>query len=127
MSEWKDKISRSFGEHNLPEHIWEQICKIRSRPIEVVKDIIMGDYHKPHMVIPQGCRGYVLDHPDVFFLNSEEYEKVRTCPEGLLPVTILGYEDVLLVSSKDVKVIPPFFDLMLASFINREGDNNGTA
>ena len=48
---WADRVSHSCKKDDLPPDIWDRICKIRNSPIQLVKDVIIGDLHKPQYSI----------------------------------------------------------------------------
>ena len=122
---WEENVSKSHGKHNLPPALWDKICKIRSRPVELRRTEILGSTSKPHTVLPQGCKGYIFDYPEAFVLDDQEIESIRCCPPDMVPVTIKGYEGIVFFDLKQLKVIPPYFDMSLADLAYMEVKNGG--
>ncbi len=117
---WEKHVSKGYGKHNLPAALWDRICKIRSRPVELRHTEILGSLSKPHTVLPEGCRGYIIDHPDAFLLDEEEKKHIRNAPPDLVPVTIRGHEGIVFFGLSQLKVVPPFFDMPLADMVAME-------
>lgn len=116
---WIDNISRDDGKHNLSQEVWERICKVRNSPIRLVRDKIIGEPHKPHTVIPEGYRGYLIDFPEAFYLSDEDQQRIAAHSRfnhwDPIPASICGYEGIVFLHDGDYEIVPPFFDLMLAS------------
>lgn len=116
---WRENVSKSHGKHNIAPEAWERICKIRNRPVRLIKDHIIGEDHKIHMVIPKGYRGFLIDYPEAFYLSDEDLSKIATYSQpgysALIPASFFGYEGPAFLRDGEYEVIPPFFDLMLAS------------
>jgi hypothetical protein len=120
---WKYHVSRDLGRDNLPENVWDRICKIRSMCIRLAENIVLGNPEKPHMVIPEGCKGYAIEYPEAFTLNEDEKREIEQRPRGSYPVTILGYEHILFLYPSQFRVAPPFFDGGLANMASMEARN----
>ena len=95
---WKKNVSHTFGKHNLRPDIWEKICKIRSRPIELKHTEIFGSTSKPYTVLPAGCKGYIVDYPEAFVFDEDERRDIKNCPPDMVPVIIHGYEGILCMN-----------------------------
>lgn len=117
---YSENISKSQGKHNLPPKVWEKICKIRNRPIRLVKNIPVGDTRTIHTVIPKGSKGYLIDNPELFALTEREKDGIYLFRKTKLPASIIPYPDVVFLDYGDFKIIPPFFDLSLANAIEFE-------
>jgi hypothetical protein len=98
---WFDNVSKSDGKHNIAPDAWE--------------DVIVGELHKPHTVLPSGLKGYIIDHPEAFFLKEDDliaFSDHVNC----LPAVICGYGDIVFLRDDDYDVVTPFFDMGLADF-----------
>lgn len=118
---WESNVSKSRGKHNLPPALWERICKIRNRPIELKHTEILGTPGMPHTVLPAGCKGYIVDHPDAFVFDEEEKKHIKHCPSDMVPVIIHGHEGVVFFPLNQLRVVPPYFDMGLADLVYMEG------
>jgi hypothetical protein len=121
---WKYHVSHDLGRHNLPENVWDRVCKIRSMCIRLTENIVIGNPEKPHTVIPEGCKGYGIEYPEVFTLSEEEKKAIEQRSQGSYPVTILGYEHILFLYPSQFRVVPPFFDGGLANMASMEVQNS---
>lgn len=119
---WVNNVSRTFGKHNIDQDAWERICKIRNSPIKLKKDLIVGENHKPHMVIPEGYKGFLIDYPEVFQLTDKELKDIAlnaTCCDQRnerLPAWFFGIDYVIFLNDDDYEIVPPYFDLGLANY-----------
>jgi hypothetical protein len=119
---WIDNVSRSHGKHNISPEAWVRICKIRNSPIILIEDyVIGGESHKPHMVIPKGYKGYLIDHPEVFNLSEDELEAiknhVRFPPlEESIPAWFFGIDHIVFLFDYHYEIIDPYFDMGLANY-----------
>lgn len=113
---WRDKVSKSISKDDLPPEIWEKICKYRNSPIMLTRDHIIGDQNKPHMVLPKGLKGYLIDYPDVFFTSEDEREIVQPQEDfDFMPAIFKGCGDIIYLTD-DYEIIEPFFDMDLADY-----------
>jgi hypothetical protein len=111
---WRENLSSDISKANLSPDAWEQICKIRSSPFRLVRELVIGQRHEPHLVLPVGSKGYLLDHPEVFHLSERDVERIATCNE--IPSIVIGYDRVVFLSETDYEIVPPFFDGDLAEY-----------
>ncbi len=113
--QWENMVSKTHGKHNLPPALWDRICKIRNRPVELRHTEILGSTSKPHTVLPQGSKGYVIDFPEAFVLDEHEKANIMNCPPDYVPVTIHGYDGIVYFSPEQLRVVAPYFDMSLAN------------
>lgn len=120
---WEDNVSNSHGKHNISSEAWDRICKMRNSPIRLLEDYVIGDYHRPHTVLPKGLKGYLIDFPEAFFLTEDDLETISAFP-NYVPASFSGYGEVVLLRDEDYEIIPPFFDMFIAdyAFSNSDGD-----
>lgn len=111
---WYDHVAKGIAGADLPPHIWDRICKVRNTPIKLVRDVIVGDTRRPYTVVPKGCRGYIIDYPEVFYLSADALECIANHP-NYLPAVFIGSEEVFLLIDDDYE-IEPFFDMDVANF-----------
>jgi len=122
---WKDRVSKSISKDDLPKEVWERILKIRNSPIKLVEDVIIGDRYKPHFVLPSGMKGYLLDYPEEFFLEWEQYEVLARHKQEFqgsnselegIPAILCGYDDIVFLHDYEYEISDPFFDMDIACF-----------
>lgn len=132
---WNDKVSDDLTKKNIPPDAWERICKIRNSPIELIQDVIVGESHKPHTVLPKGLKGYLLDYPEAFFLTEKDIEYLsdhNAIFQGIhselesIPAVIRGYEELVFLHDDEYEIIPLFFDLGLACYAESIVRKGGT-
>lgn len=116
----QDHISKTRGKHNLDPQVWDKICKIRQSPIETIKDVHIGEMNKPHILLPTGTLGYIIHHPEVFFLSPEDLINIKYCIPNYVPVCIKGHSEIVFLQTNEYKIVAPFFDMHLASCIEME-------
>lgn len=117
---WENMVSKTLGKHNLSAALWERICKIRNRPVVLINTEILGSTNKPHTVLPQGSHGYIIDHPDAFVLDERAKRSIKNCPSDCVPVTLYGFEGIVCFNPKQLRVVPPYFDMSLADLAYME-------
>jgi hypothetical protein len=118
---WKDNVSRNHGKHNILPAAWEIICKIRNSPIRLLKPVIIGEDDKPHIVIPKGYKGYLIDFPEAFSLPDHDLKAIYSnslMDENLrrIPTWFCGINDVVFLNDEDYEIIAPYFDIGLANY-----------
>jgi hypothetical protein len=135
---WRDRVSKSISKIDLPKAVWERILKIRNSPIRLIEDVIIGNPQKPHIVLPSGMKGYLLDYPDEFFLTEENREVLGRHNEIFqrkfseiegLPAILCGYGDIVFLNDYEYEIIEPFFDIDIACYaesILREGGTDAS-
>lgn len=75
--DWKNSICMKINKDDIPEDIWNMICKIRNRSIQLVRDIEVADLYCGEAfvcryTIPKGSLGYVVDFPEEFLLSEHD-------------------------------------------------------
>jgi len=115
-----ERISKTHGKHNLPNELWERLCKIRNSPIELTENLIVGDIRTAHTVIPSGAKGYIIVHPEAFVLTDQEISMMHMAPKQLFPASLMHYPEIVFLKQGDFKAASPFFDFSLASFAAAE-------
>ena len=139
LDQWKDRVSKSISKDDLPKDAWERILKIRHFPIKLIEDVRIGDRHKPHVVLPSGLKGYLLEYPEAFFLEKEHYEALARHKEVFegknseiegLPAILYDYDDIVFLHDYEYEITDPFFDRNLADYaesvIRKGGTDAGT-
>lgn len=124
---WKDNISKSNGKHNTDPEAWELICQIRNSPIKLIRDVIQGHPNKPHEVLPEGLKGYLIDDVEAFCevyrLSDANVELILSTDRfdsyNGIPAVILDYEKIAVLRDGDYEIVEPFFDMMLADYAER--------
>ncbi len=146
-TDWKNNIYMEIGKDDLPEDIWNRICRIRNRPIQLIRDVEGGDlYCKDTFMcrytIPKGSLGYVVDFPEEFFLS--EYDKALMANpenEGCVPVIfcrndigeipgvdfLLPQFNIIFLLADDYEIIDPFCDPSLFAIAWKCVKNPGNA
>jgi hypothetical protein len=123
---WKENVSNSLGKHNLPESFWLKICKIRSRPIRLIKDHILEETSKTHVIISEGSLGYIIDHPECFNFTSVHLQKILNASPHVKPA-ITQHGDLLFLRDDEFEVVEPFFDINIANLADKEVTENASA
>lgn len=119
---WYDNVSLSCGKYNIFPEAWIRICKIRNTPIRLIENHVIGEVHKPHMVIPAGYQGYLIDYPEVFNLREDELKLISNCKQCLdhndarLPAWFFGVDHIVFLTDEEYEIIPPYFDMGLANY-----------
>jgi hypothetical protein len=133
--QWKDRVSKSISKNDLPKDVWERILKIRNSPIRLIENVVIGNPQKPHIVLPSGMKGYLLEHPDEFFLTEEHREVLSRHNEIFqgsyselegIPAVLCGYENIVFLNDYEYEIIEPFFDIDLACYAESIIRNGGT-
>lgn len=122
---WCERITKTITKNDLPEGMWDWISKIRNSPIRLIESVPIGETNKPHMVLPAGMRGYLLDYPEEFALSEENRDRLSDHQkifhgkyselEGI-PAIINGYADIVFLHDYEYEITSPFFDRALASY-----------
>jgi len=118
---WYDHVSKSHGKHNITPEAWERICKIRNSPIVLIEDLVIGESHKPHMVIPKGYKGFLIDYPDAFALSENDLKDIlinSSSDEDIsgIPARFFGVNHVVFLRDYHYEIISPYFDMGLANY-----------
>lgn len=109
-----DKVSKTHGKHNLPKELWDRISKIRKCPIQLTKDLILGDSRAAHTVIPAKSKGYLVIHPEAFALTDQQLLAMQAAPSQRIAAIFIPYPEIVFIKRSDFKEILPFFDMALA-------------
>jgi len=114
---WEEHISRSIHKNDITTEAWNKITKWRNSPIRLTKRKTFGDTRKPHIVFPKGCRGYLIDHPEVFNLSENDLLFIQDREFfDEIPAIICGFWLPVSLKDDEYEIIQPFFDDEIASF-----------
>lgn len=121
---WHDNVATNINKNNISPEAWEKICKIRNSPIILIQDLIIGESHKPHRVVPKGYKGYLIDYPEVFNITESEFEEINRYrntkwieeKEKPVPALFYGVGHVVYLSDYHYEIIEPFFDMNVANY-----------
>ena len=122
---WYDHVSKSVSKDDIHPEVWERVCKMRNSPIKLVREVVIGEYHRPHTILPKDSKGYLMDYPEAFHLREGDLESILSQPEsGFIPAAICGYGEVVFLSDDDYEFIPPFFDMAIADYVDMQMSGN---
>jgi len=114
---WESNVSKSLNKDDIESGAWDRICKVRNSPIELIRNVYLGPINRPHVVLPIGLKGYVVDYPEAFNLSEQDLEKLKLARLlDYIPAIFSGFEELTLLTSEDYKIISPFFDDGIADY-----------